>query len=207
MILQGENTGDQFGYCVSLSKDGNRLAVSSIIPEIVYTYEYGENGLWKKIGSSITSTELDDNNGVSLQFNGDGTRLVIGACFRNTIADEKVGLTRVFEWDPGVEDWVKLGNDIFGVNANDLSGRRVCINFAGDVIAIGEPFTDINISNSGSVKIYKLEQSTWIQKGETIIGEESNAEFGYGLSIDDTGNIVAIGAQYKNDSKGEVKGI
>ena len=75
----------------------------------------------------------------------------------------------VFEWDP-VEDWVKLATIFLVLMQTDQVVAEYVL-ISSDVIAIGEPFTDNNIKLIVSKS--RLEQSTWIQKGETIIGEES----------------------------------
>ena len=36
--------------------------------------------------------------------------------------------------------WVQVGADIDGENANDMSGRSVAMNAAGDTVIIGAPY-------------------------------------------------------------------
>lgn len=80
--IVGEASGDKFGYSVSLSNDGSKLAVGA----------YGNNsstgharvlkysgGSWSQIGFDIDAASTGDESGTSVGLNGDGNVVVIGA--------------------------------------------------------------------------------------------------------------------------------
>ena len=50
------------------------------------------------------------------------------------------GSVRIYEYISGT--WTKLGQDIDGEAAYDLSGWSVSLNSAGDRVAIGAPYND-----------------------------------------------------------------
>ena len=56
-------------------------------------------------------------------------------------------------------------------------------------------------TNSGHVRIYDWNGSSWAQVGSDINGEAAGDESGYSVSLNKTGNLVAIGAP-KNDGTG-----
>ena len=68
------------------------------------------------------------------------------------------------------------------------------MNDDGSIIAIGAILNDGNGSNSGHVRIYKYINEAWEQIGDDIDGKSSSDEFGYSVSLNNDGSIVAIGA-------------
>ena len=93
---------------------------------------------------------------------------------------------------------------ISGESQNDQSGYSVSMPDA-NTVAIGAPFNDGNGSNSGHVRIYSFNGSSWTQKGLDIDGEASSDQSGYSVSMPDA-NTVAIGAQYNNPAGSNNKG-
>ena len=95
----------------------------------------------------------------------------------------------------------QLGSDINGESANDLSGRSISFNSAGDRIAIGAYANDGNGTDAGQVRVYALSSGSWSQLGGDIDGEAANDRSGYSVSMNATGDRVVIGA-YQNDGAG-----
>ena len=91
------------------------------------------------------------------------------------------------------QNWNQLGNDIDG-KAEDESGTSVSLNSAGNAVAIGARENNGNGYSSGHVRIYDWNGSTWIQRGSDIDGEAADDESGWSVSLNSTGDIVAIGA-------------
>ena len=99
-------------------------------------------------------------------------------------------------------DWVQRGSDIDGEAANDLSGISVPLSADGSVVAIGARGNDGNgIDNSGHVRLYAWNGSSWVQRGSDIDGEAANDLSGWSVSLSADGSVVAIGA-YRNDGNG-----
>lgn len=86
---------------------------------------------------------------------------------------------------------IKLGSDIDGIAADDLSGWSVSMNAAGDRVAIGSPY---NNGDRGYARIFYWNGLDWTQLGENIIGEAAGDQSGYSVSMNAAGDIVAIGA-------------
>ena len=73
------------------------------------------------------------------------------------------------------------------------------------IVAIGAIFRDGNgNSNSGQVRMYQWDGSTWVQIGQSISGEFSNDQTGFSVSLSSDGTIVAIGAP-QNVNGGHVR--
>ena len=187
---------DQTGHSISLSDDGNRLAVAANKYDSgkgrVKVYEY-DGTSWNKLGDNIDSA-------VNVSLSGDGNFMVIGDPNKeNDDEDASAGRVRVFEYDG--TSWTKIGDNINGEAADDESGRSVSLNYFGSIVAIGAPYNDNdNGDNSGLVKVYEFDGTTWTLLGDNINGEAADDESGRSVSLSYNGYIVAIGAPQINTS-------
>ena len=89
-----------------------------------------------------------------------------------------------------------IGNKIKGQADNDQFGWSVSINSNGNVVAIGAPYNNNNY-NFGQVSIYENISNNWALVGYPIYGNQ-NSGFGRSVSINNLGNIVAVGSPYSN---------
>jgi len=103
------------------------------------------------------------------------------------------------------QDWVQVGANIDGEAAEDVSGWSVSINSDGSIVAIGAPENGGNGVQSGQVRVYQNISGTWTQIGQDIDGEAGGDLFGYSVSLNSDGSIVAIGALL-NDGNGLYSG-
>src|SRR5690554_1082213 len=99
----------------------------------------------------------------------------------------------------------KIGKDIDGEAAGDLSGFSVSLSSDGNTVAIGAPLNGGNGVNSGHVRIYKNISGNWIQAGNDIDGEAAGDNSGWSVSLFSDGKTVAIGA-YRNSDNGNAAG-
>ena len=72
------------------------------------------------------------------------------------------------EW---IVNWIQRGSDIDGEAAEDYSGNTVSLSSDGTIVAIGAYGNDGKGANTGHVRVYEWDGSTWIQKGADIDGE------------------------------------
>ncbi|WP_405567531.1 BspA family leucine-rich repeat surface protein [Polaribacter sp. Asnod6-C07] len=157
-------------------------------------------GQWTLTQNNLLGDTNRDVFGKSVSISGDGSRIIVGAP-QNDGAEHGKGYIRVFDKNTG--EYLQLGSDIIGDNLGDEFGFSVDISNDGNIIAVGAPLNDGSTpySNIGSVKIYQYISSNWVQLGSEIIGEATGDEFGYSVSLNSTGNIIAIGAR-RNDTDG-----
>lgn len=206
--LQGEASADQFGYSISLSSDGNRIAIGAPrndknnIPFYnnyghVRVYEYF-NGDWVKLGSDIEGKKAEDESGCSVSLSADGNIVAIGALY-NDRKKMFSGHVRIFHYKNG--NWIQLGNDINGEKTDDNSGFSISLSDNGKTVAIGAPRNNGNGNNSGQVRVFQYTNGDWTQLGNDIYGENKDDFSGYSVSISANGKIVAIGAP-QNDAFG-----
>ena len=110
----------------------------------------------------------------SISLNSNGDIIAIGAN-RNDGNGASAGHVRVYEYIGN--SWIQRGVDINGESSGDLSGWSVSINSDGSILAIGAHENDGNGSNSGHVRVFEWNGTTWTQLGQDIDGEQQGDEF------------------------------
>jgi hypothetical protein len=202
--INGQTTYEWSGYSVSLNASGDTVAIGSpaISSGLVKIYKYISSS-WTQLGSTINGEASVDGSGNSVSLNAAGDIVAIGAD-DNFGTGAYAGHVRVYQYNGS--SWIKLGQDIDGEAAQDLSGHSVSLNAAGDIVAIGAKYNDGNGSNSGHTRIYKYDGSSWIKLNQDIDGEAADDYSGYSVSINSSGDTVAIGAPMNSNAGGSRAG-
>jgi hypothetical protein len=100
-----------------------------------------------------------------------------------------------------------MGADINGESYYNDFGNSVSISNDGTVVAIGAPYNDgVNGYNSGHVRIYAWDSTSWVQMGADIDGEAAGDRSGRSMSLSNDGTVVAIGAPYNDGVNGSNSG-
>jgi hypothetical protein len=202
--IDGEAADDNFGMSVSLSSDGNRLAIGTphndgIGANSGHVRVYQWSGMaWAQLGADVDAEAAADYSGFSVSLSSDGARLAIGAIWNSNFS----GHTRVYQWSGTT--WTQLGADIDGEQAGDHSGWSVSLSSDGNRLAIGASNNDGNGSESGHVRVYQWSGTTWTQLGADIDGEAAGDRSGE-VSLSSDGNRLAISAPW-NDANGTDSG-
>ena len=198
---------DGFGRSISLSGDGNRLAVG-IPGHDAAGNGYGQTriyenvaGTWNIIGS-INGTngpsgafDSADFCGFSVSINNDGSIVSFG-CLGG--AGEDSGYGKVYQYQGGTT-WLQIGSDILGRNDNGHTfGRSTSINDAGDIVVFG---SDSGSSNIGYAMVYQNINGVWIQIGSDIegVGDSNYVGAEKSLDLNASGNIIAVAAKRNSD--------
>ena len=203
--IDGEAVGDGFGWSVSLSSDGNRLAIGTPFSDDnfgqVRIYEWSDS-TWTQLGADIDGDATAQYTGFSVSLSSDGNRLAVGAIWSHGNGIDS-GHARVYQWSGTV--WVQLGTDIDGEAAADHSGWSVSLSSDGSRLAIGADQNDGNGTGSGHVRVYEWSDSTWTQLGADIDGEAAGDHSGWSVSLSSDGNRLAIGAPWNDGHSGHVR--
>ena len=206
--IDGEAAGDQSGEAVAISADGNTVAIGALGNDgngtssghaRIYNFD-GTN--WVQVGADIDGENASDLSGGAVAISADGNTVAIGA-IGNDDNGTLSGHARIYTFDG--TNWVQVGADIDGENADDFSGRAVAISADGNTVAIGAIGNDDNGTSSGHVRIYNFDGTNWVQVGADIDGEAAGDRSGEAVAISADGNTVAIGARF-NDGNGSASG-
>jgi sensor domain CHASE-containing protein len=176
---------------VALSADGLTLAIGGS-SNFAKVFEYTQDQ-WVQLGSTLEGETIDGNGigfGSSVSLNNDGNVLAVSAPGNNTSID---GLTRIYSLSNN--EWIQLGSDINGEQPNDDSGTSISLNGTGSIIAIGAMNNTANsVSSWGHVRVFEYKDGSWQQMGGDIDGKSNGSASGTSVSINNDGNIVAVGA-------------
>ena len=136
--IDGETPSDQFGYSVSLSNDGNILAVGA-------PYNNAGGNLagrvrifawtgtdWNQRGGDLDGSSAGDWFGDSVSLSSDGSIL---ACGGDQTDNSGPGYVRVFRWSGSA--WMQEGSTLLGFSSNDHFGESVSLSGDGRVVAAG----------------------------------------------------------------------
>ncbi len=189
----GESPGDYSGYSVAMSADGDTIAVGAIFNTNdrghVRIYDW-DGSTWTQRGTDIDGEAFGDQFGTSVSMSSDGDTVAIGAPYNYGGTDDYAGHVRVFDWDGST--WTQRGTDIDGEAAADESGRSVAMSADGDTVAIGATYNDGSTGfNSGHVRIFDWDGSTWTRRGDDIDGASSESYSAWTIALSSDGNTVA----------------
>lgn len=201
--IDGEAANDQSGTSVSISADGSIVAIGApnnagTGPNSGQVRVYKNvSGVWTQIGADINGEAANDHSGCSVSLSADGSIVAIGATNNDGNGSDS-GHVRVYKNVSGV--WTKIGADIDGEAANDLSGYSVSLSADGSTVAIGAINNSGNGNFSGHVRIYKNISGVWTQIGTDINGAAAYDQCGRSVSLSANGSIVAIGTPLNSAS-------
>lgn len=144
-----------------------------------------------QIGADLNGDSADDKSGNGVSFSANGSFVAVGSPQMGIVGTGQ-GYVRIYEDISGT--WTQVGQDIPGTTAGDYSGYKVALSANGNIVAIGSPYSSINGSYSGLVRIFENISGVWTQIGQSIQGEAANDRTGISVSLSANGNVVAIGA-------------
>ena len=195
--IDGEAADDQSGWSVSLSADGNRVAIGANQNDgngsnsgHVRLFDW-DGSAWVQVGGDIDGESVLDESGHSVALSTDGNRVAIGAR-RNGGNGNSSGHVRLYDWNGAA--WVQVGSDIDGEAAFDQSGHSVSLSADGNRVAIGAFVNAGSGTNSGHVRLYDWNGTSWVQVGSDIDGDAAGDLSGWSVALSADGNRVAIGS-------------
>ncbi len=215
--IAGEAIGDDFGFSVSISDDGETIAVGAPSNDEngkdsghVRIYRLADDGAsWEQIGEDIDGDALGlgSGSGWSVSLSANGSIVAIGSPWAGIYG---AGQVEVYRIDGGGSSWEQLGESIYADNKYNHFGWSVDISPDGNSLAVG---TRADVG-PGYVKVFSLENggddlgaADWKQVGLTITGEADGDLFGYSVSLSDDANTLAVGAPYANGKDGDNVGL
>lgn len=190
--IDGSVAGDLFGEAVSISPDGNRLAVGATKNDDaandagqVKVYEYNGSN-WTQLGADINGTSTGINLGLDVALSMNGDRLVTSS----TGGLNDAGAVEIYDLVAG--DW-SLAATFTGDANGDKLGTAVAIADDGNTVAAGAFLhNNINGNDAGQVQIYRFSAGSWSEL-PAIEGVRSNDFLGYDVALSADGNGIAIG--------------
>ena len=209
--LIGPDGDGTFGYAVSLSRNGYRLAVGSPGGRgFTRVFQWDAvKASWSRMGVDIrgpptTPTQGSDSSsagtldvsglGAVVRLSLDGNRLAV--------AVPGAGIARAYEWDRVERRWSTMGGDLTA-GTDDAGGggsiERVAISGDGTVVAVGAPGDE---TTNGTVAVFRWQRgaTAWDVVGDgPLVGVGVGDKFGSSLSLSRDGSRLAVGAEHGDD--------
>lgn len=185
------NDFDYFGTGISLSSDGNILAVGTgkFNPTDGAFNQFGYvkifqnlNNNWVQIGNTITDEDDNTYFGSNISLSANGNTIVISAPYYSGSAS-RIGKVAVFQNINN--NWVQIGDTIYGSNQGDGFGMNVSLSSDGTILAVGAPGNIGSGVNPSYVKVFLNSNNNWTQIG-------NNIDFGNTLDLSGDGNTIAV---------------
>jgi hypothetical protein len=182
--INGEAQNDRSGFSVSLNNDGNIVAIGARLNDgngsnsghtRVYKYDSYDDR-WIRLGQDIDGDGSNVSSGTAVSLNSSG----------NNVAILSTSSTSIYKYND--ISWVRMDVPITSASGNSA----VSLNSIGNIVAICNTITN---SNRGDIRVYKFNDISWVPLGQTLIGEEQFKLFGFSISLNAAGNIVAAGAR------------
>lgn len=202
--IVGEVDGDNFGSSVSMSDDGNMIAIGAPFKDLTSSFApngrvqvYEWNGTsWVQKGSNIDGVADFENLGEAISLSGDGTRLAVGIPGKDTNGATEGGQTGAVQVYEFSTDWTPLGSEIAGSADFDTFGSALDLDQSGNSLAVGAPANATGGSNAGQVTVYRWNSTSWENKGTTnhLFDGGADDALGKAVSLSDDGDRLAIGA-------------
>ena len=194
--IWGSSANQNFGESVSLDSIGFRVAVGSIGGNgSVKVFDYSSSG-WTQIGGDTNGGQQSANFGHKVELNDAGTTFVVGANERD-FANTNEGELLVYSLVNNTWTQIKA---FMGASGDEL-GSGVTMNRTGSIIATGAIGHD---NRRGTVRVYNA-NANWAQAYPDIDGSANNDEDGFALSMNSSGDVIAMGAPAHDTRKGSVK--
>lgn len=212
----GETIGDLFGTSVSMSADGNTIAIGATYNDGVNGVDSGHvrtytfsSGAWIQKGQDIDGEAAGDWFGASCAISDDGNTLIVGAPNNDMGGQSNFdrGHARVFIYNGS--SWIQNGTDIDAVNNLDYFGISVSISGDACTIAIGatrnDGSTGVFSDDRGHTRLLRFDGTNWMVEGNDIDGENSGDWSGRSVALNQDGTSVIIGALNNNSYTGHAR--
>ena len=228
--IVGENYRDKFGQSVALNSTGTRVASgargavngSGLGRVRVFEYNVG-TATWDLLGNNIDPVDTAEtvvltvsgstvdytahgyNNNDAIRFSTvDVSKITNISAYTIYYVVNKTADTFQLSLTYGGTYITFTGSDDNAAviqNESFHTGWSIALNNIGDIVAIGEPRSNME---TGCATLYKLVDSIWTKMGRSIVGHNMSG-FGLSISLNADGSTVAIGGTQVSDIGMNVK--
>lgn len=204
-VLLSPTHEDMFGNAVSLSDDGNILAVGVKMNDengenagkvCIYHYDGAD---WVEYGNVLKGANAGDVFGAAVMLNDTGDRVAISSIGDDTNGDS-AGKVQVYLYSSGA--WSALGTPMLGIGAYNGLGSGLSISGDGNTVIASAGYASYDEISKGFICVFRYDGSVWQQISPITWGDNMGDLFGNAVSISSDGNTIIVGAPMCNGSMG-----
>ncbi|MBL4704627.1 MAG: T9SS type A sorting domain-containing protein [Flavobacteriales bacterium] len=197
--VNGHKAYALFGLDVAIDGSGNTAIVSGVDYEVLAVNTplikvlHWNGSTWVQKGNDFTTASAP-NPEKSIDINANGNVIAIGT------PNPGYGVVQVYKWD-GL-NWQTMGASISGIQGGEDFGQDIMLTESGNTILIGSPRTSVDGCGVlfGNLRVFDWTGTTWMQRGESIVGEWTQDKFGENVAISSNGLVVVGGSVYNQDA-------
>lgn len=212
--INGSLLYDSTGANVALSSDGNTMIIGApsndyngLVSGQVEVYK-NENGSWIQLGESFYGQEdINPGLGSSVAISADGNIIAFGILYAD---DNNLNSGRIEVYEFQNENWVQLGQPIYGEGYSERFGRKLSISDDGNFIITGSKQVyneaeGVTGGEHGRVRVYENQGGNWTQIGQDLYGILHLDALGSDVSISADGSTIAVSALQVTPRNGFVR--
>ena len=199
--IYGETPSERAGWAVSISSDGNVVAMAS--PKgsdgggTIRTYKYDAE--WEQYGSDIEGAP-GEAGGYSVSLDSTGSILAVGFPKATNSGLANVGKTVIYSLSEFV--WEKIGQEIYGDAESGIDGVSIALSGDGSILVVGgkgrneiDVVTGEVMTSAGNCRIYQNVDNVEWRLEHSIIGQATSERLGSSVAISPNGNVVGCGGE------------
>jgi hypothetical protein len=197
--------GDQFGYSVSISGDGNTAIVGAWFEDAVvgintlllsgaaYIFTRSNSNWTQQQKIQASDKQAADRFGISVAISENGNTAIVGAENEDT-----TGSAYIFTWSG--TNWSEQQKiQASDKQASDQFGYSVSISGDGNTAIVGAWLEDTGGGDAGAAYIFTRSNSNWTQQQKIQASDKQAADrFGNSVAISENGNTAIVGAVYED---------
>jgi hypothetical protein len=203
LLAADKASGDQFGWSVALSSDGDTALIGANEENDSGTNNNGAAYIFIRAGSTWTQqAKLLAADKVSLDFFGhsvavssNGNTALIGAYREDDSSTTDSGAAYVFTRTDST--WTQQAKLLAADKADsDRFGSSIAVSSDGNTTLIGAyQEEDSGTTYNGAAYVFTRAGNTWTQQAKLLAADKANAnQFGYSVAVSGDGNTALIGA-------------
>lgn len=202
----GGGAGDRTGFSVSLSNDGDTLAVGAFRSSkgdlthrgSVSVYTVDSSSSLVNRGQTLVGTAAGAQFGYSVSLSGDGRRLAVGSNGVDAKHTTRAGLCEAYELRG--RNWARIGA-LVGNEENEEVGSHVSMSTTGGVVGCSRNAL-LDGDRKGAVAVLEENEAEWNVVDTVISSHADSASFGASVSLSRDGKMLVAGAPSYNSSAG-----
>jgi hypothetical protein len=194
-VSLGYSTSSITGGSIGFSSDGNTFITGNPYTDTGKVGVFSWDGSdWVQKGTTFTGI-AGEHLGTNVNINSNGNTVLMSSPL-NDNNGSNTGELKLYEWDGA--SWNQKGQAFNGAIISDIDCCSA--NLASGMDSLGNTFAFwIEVNDNpfeGVVRIYSWNDSVWTQKGLDLIGGGGDNVAVDFISLNSTGNVLAIGFPY-----------
>jgi hypothetical protein len=200
-VIKGSYYGGQFGVGLSLSPDGDVVAIGASLENggTIRVFKYINNN-WIQFSEKISSKKDFENLGLSVSIDSSNKYLSAVYSWLNPDWSSKGGM-RIYNFIDS--NWVQIGNDIEGIGSYDKSGHTTSITNNGLYVATSAIFRVKDGKCNYCLSVFKNVNNQWVHEQIDVLDDFFASQSSISFSKD--GKVLVVGHSLYDSKTGQVR--